>query len=194
MNLNLNTKPGTIGDRNTRRRIWLSLSDLVQENVFHHIKSPAAVLGLEGKRLKRGRGKRKRKSKSTTPNESAKVTTSSDDKDEVLVAGASDLLSATLTGNEHRRSEWIVDSGATAHLCGNREWFISYRPLDPPRKIVLGNKKAILAPGIGQVKVTFHTGNSPGNTIIRNVLYCWKIAHNLWSVIQLNHPVHTRHS
>ncbi|KAF8336325.1 uncharacterized protein EI90DRAFT_3287441 [Cantharellus anzutake] len=33
-----------VGDRNTRRRIWLALSEPVQQAVFRHFKSPAATL------------------------------------------------------------------------------------------------------------------------------------------------------
>ena len=33
-----------IGDRNTQWRIWLTLSTSIQQNVFRHAKSPAAVL------------------------------------------------------------------------------------------------------------------------------------------------------
>jgi hypothetical protein len=50
----------------------------------------------------------------------------------------------------------------------------------------LGDKDVILAPGIGQIRVEYDVGNSQETLIIRNVLYCPKIAHNLLSVLQLN--------
>jgi gag-polypeptide of LTR copia-type len=37
-------KAWTIGDKNTRRRIWLALNEPVQQAVFHHFRSPATTL------------------------------------------------------------------------------------------------------------------------------------------------------
>jgi len=135
--------------------------------------------------------------------DSAKGVTSSDLKVEVLLAYAANqsivspsiqlheqtvhmaLLTSDQSLNQAHQLEWIIDSGAMVHLCGYHDWFTSYCPLNPPHKIILGNKNLILAPGIGQIKVHLITGNSPDITIIHNVLYCPNISHNLLSVPQL---------
>ena len=82
--------------------------------------------------------------------------------------------------------EWIIDSGATSHLCGNHDWFTSYHTLDTPCEVILGNKqKIILAPGIGQIEVNLGVGKSSQLTTIHDVLYCPSISHNLLSIPQL---------
>ena len=122
---------------------------------------------------------------SGAPKESAKVASSSDAKQEMLIARTNDQSHALFSGGHTRRSEWVVDSGATSHLCGNRDWFTSYRTLNTPREVILGNKQKVLAPGIGQIEVNLKVGNSSHPITIHDVLYCPSISHNLLSVPQL---------
>ncbi len=117
--------------------------------------------------------------------ESMKVASSSDTKQEMLIVQTNDQLHALLTDGQTCHSEWIVDSGATSHLCGNCEWFTSYCPLNPPHKVILRNKHSILTPGISQIKVTLEVGKLSQLTMVHDILYCPKIAHNLLSVPQL---------
>ena len=94
--------------------------------------------GSEGKRPKRPRGNRGR---SGMPKELAKVATSPDARVEILVAHFSNPpLSTLLTDGLTHCSEWIVDSGATIHQCTNCDWFISYHPINPPHRVVLGEE------------------------------------------------------
>lgn len=46
---------------------------------------------------------------------------------------------------------WLVDSGASNHIANRREDFITYRLLDPARKIYLGDNSSVLAIGIGTI-------------------------------------------
>ncbi len=117
--------------------------------------------------------------------ESAKVASSSDVKQEMLIAWTNDQLHALLTNGHTCHSEWIINSRATSHLCGNHDWFISYCILNTPCKVILGNKQKILAPGIGQIEVNLEVGKSSQLTTIHNVLYCPSISHNLLSIPQL---------
>src|SRR6266436_6553535 len=119
------------------------------------------------------------------PKESTKVASSSDTKQEMLIVQTNDQLLALLTNGQTRCLEWIVDSSATSHLCGNCEWFTSFRPLNPLCEVILGNKHSIFAPGIGQIEVTLEVGNLSQLTTVHDVLYCPKIAHNLLSVPQI---------
>src|SRR5260370_42277824 len=122
---------------------------------------------------------------SGAPKESAKVASSSDAKQEMLIAQTNDQSHALFSDGHTRRSEWVVDSGATSHLCGNRDWFTSYHTLNTPRKVILGNKQKVLAPGIGQIEVNLEVGNSSHPITIHDILYCPSISHNLLSVPQL---------
>ena len=138
--------------------------------------------GSEGKRPKRPRGNRRQ---SGAPKESAKVASSPDARVEVLVAHSADPSSVLLTDGLTHQTEWIIDSGATVHLCANRDWFTSYRPLNPPHKVILGNNNSILAPGAGQIEMTIDVAGNSKCIIVRDVLFCPMIAHNLLSVPQL---------
>ena len=46
---------------------------------------------------------------------------------------------------------WLVDSGASDHIANRREDFLTYRLLDPPRKIDLGDNSLVFAVGIGTI-------------------------------------------
>src|SRR5258708_11728480 len=48
---------------------------------------------------------------------------------------------ATVAKSNHIHStEWIIDSGASSHICANRSWFSTYSLLNPPCPIYLGDK------------------------------------------------------
>ncbi len=119
------------------------------------------------------------------PKESTKVASSSDAKQEMLIAWTNDQPHALLTDGHTCHSEWVVNSRATSHLCGNCDWFTSYHTLDTPCKVILGNKQKALAPRISQIEVNLEVGNFSQLTIIHNILYCPSISHNLLSIPQL---------
>ncbi len=106
-------------------------------------------------------------------------------KQEMLIAQTNYQSHALLTDGHTHRLEWIVDSGATSHLCGNRDWFTSYHTLNTPHEVILGNRQKILAPGIGQIKVNLGVEKSSQLTTIHDILYCPSISHNLLSIPQL---------
>src|SRR5260221_8645555 len=106
--------------------------------------------------------------------ESMKVASSSDAKQEMLIVQTNDQSLALLADGQTHHSEWIVNSSATSHLCGNCERFTSFHPLNPPHEVILRNKHSILTPGIGQIEVTLEVGNQSQLTTVHDVLYCPK--------------------
>lgn len=48
-------------------------------------------------------------------------------------------------------SKWILDSGATDHICCSLEFLSDVTKLDHPHPIMLGNGKLIFATHIGQL-------------------------------------------
>ena len=56
-----------------------------------------------------------------------------------------------LTTNNNEKSSWIVDSGATYHMCHNIDKFINMKKLDKSEDITLGNGHSVKAFGIGTV-------------------------------------------
>src|SRR5260221_873850 len=82
-------------------------------------------------------------------------------------------------------TEWIIDSGASSHICADRSWFSTYSLLNPPRPIYLGDKRVIHAIGQGQIEIKIHLGIDHRHTIVKDVLHCPQIGMNLLSVTHL---------
>lgn len=69
------------------------------------------------------------------------------DGDETIRLYVADALSS----QRDTQTRWIVDSGASAPMCSQREWFVTYAPLEAPKRVWLGDERFILATGIGSV-------------------------------------------
>jgi hypothetical protein len=104
-------------------------------------------------------------------------------KVEVLVAQEEALLVNSDIATQ--QSEWVIDSGASSHICPNKQWFSSYTPLDPPRPIYLGDRRTLYAVGQGHIEIAIHNGLDDINAVIEDVLHCPKIGTNLLSVTHL---------
>ena len=48
---------------------------------------------------------------------------------------------------------WIIDSGASMHMTSHREWFNTYKKIDP-LKVYLGDNNTVEAVGIGNINLT----------------------------------------
>jgi hypothetical protein len=96
-----------------------------------------------------------------------------------------DVLMAEEHTGSTSSSEWIVDSGASSHICAHRDWFSSYISLTPPRPIYLGDKHVLHAVGLGQIRIIIRNGFGDQHAIVTDVLHCPKIGTNLLSVTHL---------
>src|SRR5260221_7263473 len=118
------------------------------------------------------------------PNESKSVESRNDskpssdktqDKSKAFISESAILL--TDSGSDSS-SDWIVDSGATDHICNRLDWFDSYNECNPPVQIRVGNRAMINGIGRGVIKI-----KSRGVSYeIQNVLYVPECARNLFSV------------
>ncbi|CAH2105332.1 unnamed protein product [Euphydryas editha] len=79
------------------------------------------------------------------------------------------------------QSKWLVDSGASQHMCRDRNLFTTYFPLNN-KSVIIGNGNEISALGRGQVAVQVYDGRQWVNTIIDNVLFVPELKTNLFSV------------
>ena len=76
-------------------------------------------------------------------------------------------------------SKWIIDSGATDHICSNLELFDNYNVFDKsPNKITVADGKKLKIENIGTI--TFENG-----IILKNVLHVPKLQFNLISTHKL---------
>ena len=123
--------------------------------------------------------------KNERPTESQKAAASvaredSDSEDSVLISIDDQALYTT---SSREQSTWIVDSGATTHMCHDRQSFTNLYQLENPIDVVLGDGRALTAVGRGEVvlDVVLPNGESKLCTLC-DVLYVPKLSHNLISV------------
>ena len=78
---------------------------------------------------------------------------------------------------------WIVDSGATCHMCKNKNLFNDFVELTNPAEVQLGDGKVLNATGRGTVTVfTVLAGGKHKKCELRDVLFVPKLSYNLLSV------------
>ncbi|KAL4297890.1 hypothetical protein GQ457_12G013740 [Hibiscus cannabinus] len=89
----------------------------------------------------------------------------------------SPLLSANLSAAS--KSSWIIDSGASDHMTGNKELFSSYTPTPTARFITTAAGSHSLVSGFGTVTID-------DSLVLHNVLFVPDLACNIISVSQLS--------
>ena len=95
----------------------------------------------------------------------------------------SDALIAFHALSADSRCNWIVDSGATCHMCNNRKMFANFRSFTRPQDVTLGNGHVLEGTGEGIVQVKLKLPNGKTRRCnLRNVLFVPKLAYNLLSV------------
>lgn len=93
------------------------------------------------------------------------------------VAQSSTSQSLSLLSVNGKKS-WILDSGATDHLTGSSNHFLSYHPCASHKKIRIADGS--FAPIVGKSHISPFDG-----LILQNVLYVPKISYNLLSVSKI---------
>ncbi|PHT58004.1 hypothetical protein CQW23_00367 [Capsicum baccatum] len=90
------------------------------------------------------------------------------------------FLECNLTGNPR---EWWMDSGATRHICANKELFSSFTPTQPEEMIYMANSATAKVERTGKIflKMTFDKVLT-----LNNVLYVLELRRNLISVSLLD--------
>ena len=102
---------------------------------------------------------------------------SSDDENDALIA--THALQAGSVGN------WIVDSGATCHMCSNKKMFVDLNPLEEPMEVTLGDGHTLQAVGRGVVSLKMKLPSGVTRKCnVQDVLYVLALSYNLLSVSQ----------
>lgn len=108
------------------------------------------------------------------------VNTLSEESPRMMMSKISDL-SANIDMSEC--DEWFIDSGATHHVTNRRDWFVSYKPFDTPKKMDSAkNNVHIKAFGSGRINVETFDGRRWTRRYFDDVWYCPDGACNLFSV------------
>ncbi|CAH9133608.1 unnamed protein product, partial [Cuscuta epithymum] len=100
-------------------------------------------------------------------------------KDEDIVLAAV-VTEVNLVGSNSK--EWFVDTGATRHICSNRELFITFEPSNG-EKVWMGNSVHSAVEGVGKVVLKITSGKE---LTLNQVLFVPEIRKNLISGSLLN--------
>ena len=117
------------------------------------------------------------KAKSKVKHKANKATSghkdTSSDEDALVVCHA---LSARSKGT------WIVDSGATCHMCNDQKLFKNFEPLEKSQEVTLGDGHALEATGQGTVPLEMTLPDAKTKRcVLHSVLYVPKLSYNLLS-------------
>ena len=99
------------------------------------------------------------------------------DKAGLVVKHALSVLETT------HESQWIIDSGATSHMCTDRRIFTEFRPLSKSLEVKLGDGDVLMVVGQGTVQLITKCGRDKYlKCTLSDVLYVPKLSCNLLSV------------
>lgn len=79
---------------------------------------------------------------------------------------------------------FLLDCGATRHMCKRREWFTDYVELQQPIGITIGNGQKMYAIGRGNIRIQSFDGSKWIDGTLYDALYIPKLHRNLFSSIQ----------
>jgi hypothetical protein len=72
-------------------------------------------------------------------------------------------------GCANNGDEWILDSGASFHICINRDWFITYDSIKSGGSVRMGDDRPCQIVGIGSIQIKMHDGIVRTLTDVRHV-------------------------
>ena len=103
------------------------------------------------------------------------------------------LLTRHVLGVREPAQDWILDSGATCHICNSKELFTDFQVLSKPQKVTLGDEHSLEAVGMGRVEVRLklpHGESRIGQ--LSDVLYVPSLAFNLLSMSKITEALRQR--
>lgn len=77
---------------------------------------------------------------------------------------------------------WLVDTGASEHMCHIKELFASYEKLITPRSVIIGDGSELEALGKGKIQLNEYDESEWIDTTLNDVLYVPRMTINLFSV------------
>ena len=100
------------------------------------------------------------------------------------------VVQHALSSDFNAHNKWILDSGATCHMCNQESLFTHYQPLQKPLMVVFGDGRSLQAIGRGCVVVRMNLPNFKTNKcILLGVQLVLYLAFNLFSVTSASEKV-----
>jgi len=107
------------------------------------------------------------------------------------------LFTAGVGGSHGAPSEWILDSGASSHMCCSMEHFLHYAPQssDSKHEVVIGDGRKLRVAGVGNVRLLVNGATQAGEPRTHVVhlvgaLHVPDLSTNLFSVGNATHAGH----
>lgn len=104
------------------------------------------------------------------------------DKDKSSNAFHVSMLPALNAQTCQGRNTWIMDSGASEHMCHNIKCFTDYESFPLPKQIIIGDGTVIHAKGVGIIHLQAYNGTEWTETSLNGALYVPDMKLNLFSV------------
>jgi len=83
-------------------------------------------------------------------------------------------------------NNWIVDSGATCHMCNDSKQFVELRNLEQPEEVILGDGHAVKTTSRGTVTLRMRlSGGKLKRCNLLNVSFTHDLSYNLLSIPQV---------
>lgn len=106
---------------------------------------------------------------------------------EVETAKSADYESCGLTSVNCAQSadatgEWIIDSGASRHMCNKKECFVKLLKLKTKINVKLGDGRIVHAVAIGNVELKVNLHDKMNVLRLKNVLFVPSLSHSLLSI------------
>jgi hypothetical protein len=112
--------------------------------------------------LKKDCWKRQQASKENPPKETKEVNAT-----EIGSRMTDEVLSISI--GSHHDQQWLLDSGASNHMCLHRHWFVTYQSIDDGI-VYVGNDISCKVVGIGIIRINMFDGTVKILTNVRHVL------------------------
>ena len=123
---------------------------------------------------------RQKEDKKEKVHKATTVTTCEESDSESSGLIARHALAVVSSNEEHA---WIVDSGATCHMCHTKRMFTTHYQIEKPIDVTLGDGRTLIAIGRGKVELDMVLPNGELKSCkLHDVLYVPKLAYNLISV------------
>ena len=92
----------------------------------------------------------------------------------------------SVSTSDQSTDAWLIDSGATCHICNNRELFVQYEVFEKPQEISVGDGYMLQAIGSGIIALTLELSDHKTRKCkLHDVLYIPELKYNLLRVSKL---------
>ena len=101
-----------------------------------------------------------------------KVTITAEDDSGSGSEGCDLVIAHALSVGPNAKSQWILDSGATCHMCNDKTAFESLYPLPTSTNVTVGDRRSLSAAGKGNVTLNMNLPEGKRETCtLHDVLY-----------------------